>query len=360
MTALDAASLSLLALRDRRLVAALIRFENNCATAEDVEALPPRAPGESLVQWGCRSRTREPAASPAEVQRLTDEARRALDHAARLGISAIPITATDYPPLLRAIGDPPPMLWVRGRAPLVPYDAVALVGSRAATPYALGMARRIAGDLALAGVTVVSGLARGVDMAAHSGAVQAGGRTFAVLGCGVDRVYPPEARDLALEIEGDGALISELPPGLPPLRHHFPLRNRLISGLSRAVVVVEAPEKSGALITAAAAAEQGRDVMVVPGQASGRNRGGHLLLADGAKLVEHADDILEEFSTRGTGGPDASGNPGWLPQSIEFSVDEAAEVAGQPTSVVLAMLLELELAGRIRRVGGGQFVRVLT
>jgi DNA processing protein len=181
-----------------------------------------------------------------------------------------------------------------------------------------------------------------------------------VLGCGPDRIYPAEHRELARDMESAGAIVSEFPPGVPPLPHHFPLRNRIISGLSLAVVVVEAPEKSGALITASAAAEQGRDVMVIPGPVTGgRNRGGHLLIRDGAKVVETADDILQELNL--PSDPTALGSlAGHMTESVEFTVDEVAASTGELPNIVLARLLELELAGRIQRIGGGRFVRVLT
>ena len=173
---------------------------------------------------------------------------------------------------------------------------MAIVGSRAATDYALQVAARLGAELAARGVVVASGLARGVDSAAHRGCLDAGGATVAVLGSGVDRIYPAEHADLAARICESGALVSELGPGAPPLPEHFPLRNRIISGISLAVVVVEAYDKSGSLITARCALEQGRDVMAVPGSVlSGRNRGSHALLKDGAKVVESADDILEEL-----------------------------------------------------------------
>src|SRR6185503_8932588 len=174
--------------------------------------------------------------------------------------------------------------------------SVALVGSRAASPYALAVAERLAADLAARGIVVTSGLARGVDSAAHRGALSTGGDTVAVLGCGVDVAYPREHRALIVDIAASGAVTSELVPGTPPQAQFFPRRNRIISGLSKAVVVIEAGEKSGSLITARCALEQGRDVLAVPGNVlTGRNRGAHALLRDGAKIVESADDILEEL-----------------------------------------------------------------
>jgi DNA processing protein len=222
----------------------------------------------------------------------------------------------------------------------------------------MDMSKRLATDLATAGFTIVSGLARGVDSAAHRATVSVSGRTVGVLGCGIDRIYPSEHDELARTMVQSGAVVSEFPPGVPPRPHHFPLRNRIISGLAIGIVVVEAPEKSGALITASAAAEQGRDVLVVPGMAYGRNRGGHLLIRDGAKVVETADDILQELDIA-AGAPGSLPTFANLPETSEFTVDELAAKTGELPNVVLARLLELELAGQIQRVGGGRFVRVL-
>jgi len=292
--------------------------------------------------------------------RISREAEHQLAAAAARRIVPIPLGDARYPRLLSTITEPPPLLWLRGQAAALSKPGVALVGSRAATPYALAMARRLSQDLVAAGIVIVSGLARGVDSAAHAAAVSARGRTVGVLGCGIDRIYPAEHKDLALEMEAAGAVVSEFPPGVPPLPHHFPLRNRIISGLSLAVVVVEAPEKSGALITASAAAEQGRDVLVVPGPAAGgRNRGGHLLLRDGAKVVETADDILQELNLE-RDLPETAAFRTQMPECVEFTVDELAVSTGELPSLVLARLLELELAGKIQRIEGGRFVRVLT
>lgn len=362
MTSLDAAALAILALHDRRLVAALIRADSHRLTAEDSEALPPRRDGESLLAWACRYRAAYRADAPLEAEqtRLARAAEEHLHRAAQKSITPVPFGDPSYPPLLAAIPDPPPIVWMRGQSLQTLQPTIALVGSRAATPYALAITRHLASGLHRAGLVIVSGLARGVDSAAHRAVVEGGGRTIGVLGCGVDRVYPAEHRDLALDMQRSGAVVSEFPPGVPPLRHHFPMRNRIISGLSHAVVVVEAPEKSGALITAAAAAEQGRDVMVVPGQATGgRNRGGHLLIRDGAKVVESADDILLELG-RLPGPAISASNSAGLPQGLDFTVDDVVQETGAQPHVVLARLLELELTGRIQRIGGGRFVRVLT
>lgn len=359
MTLTDAAGLAILALHDRRLVAALLRAVAERSTAEDLEALPPRAPDEPVLAWACRCRVSKEQPWQDELRQLQSRAEQQLTHALDAGAEAIAVGDVRYPPMLACIADPPPLLWVRGQVVALARPAVALVGSRAATHYALQMARRLAMDLAAAGVTVVSGLARGVDSAAHRAVCDARGITVGVLGCGIDRIYPAEHKDLARDMQVLGAVVSEFPPQVPPLPHHFPMRNRIISGLSHAVVVVEAPEKSGSLITASAAAEQGRDVMVVPGPASGgRNRGGHLLIRDGAKVVETADDILQELaSTVGF----ATTRPTFasLPEASPFTVDELAAQTGELPSVVLARLLELELSGQIQRIGGGRFVRVI-
>jgi DNA processing protein len=360
MTLSDAVGLALLGLSDRRLVAAVLRAVARRSTLEDLEALAPRLIDETVLAWSCRCRaTRDRPDWEHEYRRLKQEAETQLSRAAALGVVAVPFGDTHYPSMLAAIADPPPVLWVRGRVSTLASHSIGIVGSRAATAYALAMARNIAMDLATAGITVVSGLARGVDSAAHRAAVAAKGATIGVLGCGIDRIYPAEHKELADSMVGAGAVVSEFPPGVPPLPHHFPLRNRTISGLSHAVVVVEAPEKSGSLITASAAAEQGRDVLVVPGPATGgRNRGGHLLIRDGAKVVETADDILQELHGFGANAGNLA-NLTPLPEMLEFTVDELSAQSGEPANVVLARLLEWELAGQIQRIGGGRFIRVI-
>ena len=229
------------------------------------------------------------------LPRLRQRAQTTLERAATAGMAAVGWSDPTYPPLLAAIVDPPPVLWIRGQVAAFEPPAVAIVGSRAGSSYALAVAERLGADLTARGVVVVSGLARGVDSAAHRGALTAGA-TIAVLGSGPDVIYPKEHESLAREIAATGLVVSELAPGTPPQPQFFPLRNRIISGLSRAVVVVEAGERSGSLITARSALDQGRDVLAVPGSIlSARNRGGHALLRDGAKIVESADDILEEL-----------------------------------------------------------------
>ncbi len=208
-------------------------------------------------------------------------------------------SSDEFPVQLRDVTGMPSALWLRGRIDAGDALAVALVGARRATAYGLEQAERLAGDLARRGVTIVSGLARGIDTAAHRGALRAGGRTIAVLGTGVDVIYPPENRHLAGEIMERGALVSEFAPGTRGLPYHFPQRNRVIAGLSLVVVVVEAAEKSGALITAGWAADLGREVMAVPGRVtSPASRGCHRLIKDGAILAEDWEDVVNQLPSQ--------------------------------------------------------------
>jgi len=298
---------------------------------------------------------------------LRATAATAAANAGSAGLRGIFLSDVEYPPMLSAIVDPPPVLWLRGdTAALVP-PAVAIVGSRAGSPYALAVAEKLAADLAERGVAVVSGLARGVDSAAHRGALSVNGITVAVLGCGADLVYPAEHRALAREIATSGAVVSELAPRTAPLPMFFPQRNRIISGLSRAIVVVEAGEKSGSLITARCALEQGRDVLAVPGNVlNGRNRGGHALIRDGAKIVETADDIVEELGVAlGPAEPDRragvhqSADPvlASVAPGESFDLDGLAARTGLTAARLLPRLFELELQGVVRSEGGGRFMR---
>jgi DNA processing protein len=287
------------------------------------------------------------------------EAQALLDRARAARIDVIRWNEERYPPLLPMIVDPPPVLWASGALDALTRPAVAIVGSRAASPYALEVAGRLAAELAGRGVVVVSGLARGVDGAAHRAAVGAGGATVAVLGSGVDVIYPREHADLAASVCKDGVLVSELGPGAPPLPEHFPLRNRLISGISLGVVVVEASEKSGSLITARCALEQGRDVMAVPGSVlGGRNRGSHALLKDGAKVVETADDILDGLGWTAHAAPKISGNSledndllSKLTPGETYGLDELSATVGLKGSELLPRLTEWELQGRLVKLG---------
>src|SRR5438132_3335766 len=211
-------------------------------------------------------------------------------------MTTIEISDVRYPVLLRNIPDPPPVLYVDGELEPVDVQAVAIVGSRHATLYRIRIARTLAQELSSLGCTIVSGMARGIDRVAHEGALAAGGRTLAVLGCGLDVAYPPDHTQLRAQVAEAGALLTEFPLGSPPLAAHFPRRNRILSGLSLGIVVVEAAEGSGSLITAKLAAEQGREVFAVPGPIDApTSRGTHGLLKQGAKLTETVDDILDEL-----------------------------------------------------------------
>ena len=314
-----------------------------------------------------RATARRPL-EPGMVERSRRAADDALDRATRHNITPLVLGFEQYPISLETIVDPPMVLWFQGRLEAFERPAVAIVGSRAATAYARDVSARLGTDLAERGVTVVSGLARGVDVAAHTGALHstADTCTVAVLGSGIDVMYPAEHAEIADAIVGRGAIVSEFPPGTSPRPEHFPRRNRIISGLSWAVVVVEASDRSGALITADYALDQGREVLAVPGNVlTGRNRGAHGLLRDGAKIVEDADDILEELglqtsasSARRNDAREGSRDP--VLRSMTpgewYELDDLARETGLTPVNLLPRLLELELAGHLRREGP-QFVR---
>lgn len=290
--------------------------------------------------------------------------------AAALGVDLLCLGDEGYPTGLRFIHDPPPVLYVRGRIEREDVEAVAVVGSRVASAYGLAAAERLGRDLAASGVTVVSGLAVGIDGAAHRGALAGGGRTLAVLGCGIDQVYPHRHRRLAEQIAASGAVVSDLPIGAPPEAHNFPRRNRLVAGLSLGVVVVEASEKSGSLITARLALEQGREVLAVPGEIGlERTRGTHRLIRQGARLVESAADVLSDVMPWRLGdvrgavrGPASlpSGDAERVLAAFEETtehVDRLIERSGLDAGRVLGILLELELAGQVAQYPGKLFVR---
>lgn len=289
----------------------------------------------------------------------------------------IPLGDTAYPVNLRDIQAPPGRLYVRGALAEDDALAIAIVGSRAATPYGLAVAERLGADLAARGVTVVSGLARGIDSAAHRGALRAGGRTIAVLGSGVDVVYPPENRPLAEEIEARGAIVSQFAVGTRPLAGYFPARNRVIAGLSLGVVVVEAAEKSGSLITAGLAGELGREVMAVPGPlTSPQSVGANRLIQDGAALIQGWEDVVGQLPLRWRDrvralplSGDRRGEP--LPQNntetdllLRIIGEEPAGIdgiigrSGMAAGRVSALLVTLEVEGRIRQLDGKRFVQV--
>jgi len=265
-----------------------------------------------------------------------------------------------YPPLLRTIPDPPPVLWLRGEAPpeLLARPSVAIVGARACSSYGRSVARTLGRELAAAGLVVVSGLARGIDGEAHRGALDAGGITVAVLGCGIDRDYPAAHRDLAGRIVERGLIVSEYEPGIEPAPWRFPARNRIIAGLCLATVVVEARERSGALITADFALEDGREVMAVPGEiTSAVSAGSNALLRLGATPVTAAADVLEacgiEIVAEAAQAPEGLAGR-LLAQLAErpASIDELARASGIAPGEVAAALIELELTGRISEGDG--------
>jgi DNA processing protein len=295
----------------------------------------------------------------------------------RHGVRPVPLDDPGYPAPLRTIHDPPHLLYMRGTYQPTDELAIALVGSRRCTPYGIRIAERLAGSLARVGLTVVSGLARGIDAAAHRGALKAGGRTLAVLANGLSEVYPPEHADLARDIAEAGAVVSEMAMGQGPLAGLFPQRNRLISGLSLGVVVVEAAPRSGSLSTAQHAIDQNREVFAIPGPVDSlASRGCHALIRDGARLVETVDDILDELGpliheVRPSTSPDAPSirHPAELTltdleRSLLHSlddhpkaVDELILLTSLPASQVMATLSILEMRRLIRRMPGNQFIR---
>jgi DNA processing protein len=291
----------------------------------------------------------------------------ALDIVDAVRDSAITIADDDYPPLLREIFDPPLVLHVRGDRSLLSTLSVAIVGSRRATPYGINAAQHLARGLASAGVTIVSGLAAGIDTAAHEAALEAGCPTVGVLGTGIDVVYPRGHQRLFKRMIENGAIVTELPPDTPPKRENFPVRNRIISGLTKGTVIVEATSRSGSLITARMAAEQDREVFAVPGSIfSDKSEGTHRLIQYGAKLVHDADDVLEEIAGDLRAAQTRYAPPdGPLAEVLAvLSRDEGAHVDAVASRLkrsaanVAESLLQLELGGWIRALPGARYVRV--
>jgi len=294
---------------------------------------------------------------------------RVCENIHKLGISVLTWEDDDYPVRLREVHQSPPVLYVRGEIKPVDDWSVAIVGTRRVTAYGSQVTAKIAASLAQAGVTVVSGLARGVDGVAHKAVLDAGGRTIAVLGCGLDRMYPPEHRKLAEQITQSGALISDYAPGTPPEATNFPPRNRIISGLSKATVVVEAGQRSGALITAQFAVDQGREVFAVPGNIlSPQSRGPNRLIQDGARILLKPQEILEVLDlTRIT---DQSAARTVLPTNATeaqlfnalshepLHVDEIRNQTNLPIEMVTSTLALMELKGMVRQVGGMRYTAV--
>jgi len=331
---------------------------------------------DDLISAGCSPELAESVRRGPEssIRRQIDRQVKLVE---RLKIHTLTLFDRSYPARLKAISDPPPLLYVSGS--LSPKDevAVAIVGGRRATPAGRLITEEISKDLAGCGVTIVSGLARGIDAAAHRGALTGKGRTIAVLGCGIDRTYPSEHHGLRRNIESHGAVISELPIGAAPQSHHFPRRNRIISGLSLGVLVGEAAPDSGSLITAKLALEQGREVFAVPGSLKEQAcRGSNRLIKEGAKLIEGAQDILDEIlpqvdaRQRATLHLDIVSMEAHAPlrkedalvyEALSYearSVDAVIERTGLTAAQVAATLLSLELSGRIRQLPGQQFIRL--
>jgi DNA processing protein len=291
----------------------------------------------------------------------------------RPGQCAITIDDAAYPALLRCIQDPPPLLFLRGRPERLAGPALAVVGSRHPTRPGAETARSFARALAAEGLAVVSGLAEGIDAAAHRGALDAGGVTLAVAGHGLDTVYPPGHRDLAARIAQEGVLVSEFLPGTPPRRENFPRRNRIISGVALGVLVVEAAVRSGSLITARLAGEQGREVFAIPGSIHNPTaRGCHRLIRQGAKLVETVADLLEELGWAAGSAPPEPPSPAeqTLPEldgdyvtvleAMGYdpaTVDELVQRTGLTPQALSSMLLVLELRGIVHPVSGSGYVR---
>ncbi len=280
-------------------------------------------------------------------------------------VRVLPMDDPAFPENVRLSADPPPALFVRGS--LEPRDAlaVAIVGTRKASPYGQSLAMRLAKELASAGITVVSGAAYGIDAAAHKGALEAGGRTIAVLGCGVDRAYPSSHRSLLDRIASSGAVVSQFPIGTPPDAFRFPSRNFVIASLSRAIIVVEAPAKSGALITAVAAVEEGRHVFVCPAPMDAESHyGGFALVNEGATLLYDVGQVLEVLGIEGdlptsSKEEDLSESQKRILEMIggvPVLADTISDTLDLPSSQVLAELTQLELMGKVARLGGG-FVR---
>jgi len=298
----------------------------------------------------------------------TDEIDREIDEILLKEINIITLNSPDYPENLKNIYDPPPFLYVKGSFVEGDKNSVAVVGSRNASEYGIKVTQEISRNLASLGITIVSGMARGIDSAAHIAAIQGGGRTVAVLGSGVDVIYPPENRRLFERITENGAVVSEYPLGTRPNSYNFPPRNRIISGFSLGVLVVEASPKSGSLITAKLALDQGRDVYAVPGNVySYKAKGTHSLLKSGAKLVDNANDIVEELNI--TVKPIKENkeviqelSPELL-MIYDFCQDEPIHIdniilkTGLSSGRVSALLLDLELSGILKQLPGKMFTK---
>ena len=297
----------------------------------------------------------------------TEAIEHGLAWASQPGQSIITLADGGYPPALLEIADPPSVLYVRGNPDLLHRRGLAVVGSRNATPQGTQTAESFARHLAAQGLCIVSGLALGIDAAAHRGALAAQGETVAVIGTGADRIYPARNKDLAIAIAERGAIVSEFPLGTPAVAYNFPRRNRIISGLARGVLVVEAAPESGSLITARLAAEQGREVFAIPGSIhSPVARGCHKLIKQGAKLVETAQDILEELGNFAATLTPVAASPAASDESPILaalghdpcSLDDLVERTGQSADQLLPELLSLELGGSLAPLPGNRYQRL--
>jgi DNA processing protein len=326
-----------------------------------------RAPQAALSQAGLDRR----AIESLEAVRAAIDLERALAELEQNGIQTLCWEDEDYPRRLREIDHPPPLLYLRGALTESDDWAVAIVGTRRATAYGKDATHELASVLASAGVTIVSGFARGIDAAAHVAALEAGGRTIAVLGSGLDKLYPPEHAALAERVRAHGAVVTDYAPGTPPEASNFPPRNRIISGLSLGVIVVEAGEGSGALITTQFAVEQGREVFAVPGNIFNRgSRGPNTLIQQGAKVVLTAEDVLEELNLKMAAqhaqaraqlslfaGADETERLLLAHLSAEpLHADELSVLAGMPIALVSSALAMMELKGMARQAGGMKYV----
>lgn len=326
----------------------------------------------ALAQTGILSRDNIASITSMKTR---DNANRVMEDLEEENIDVVTLDDNDYPYLLKNICDPPICLYVKGKL-LAEETSIAVVGSRKASGYGLSSARRISADLSEYGICVISGMARGIDTAAHQGALSAGGRTIAVLGCGLDIVYPPENKRLMERILEKGAVISEYPPGVQPAPHHFPIRNRIVSGMSVGVLVVEASEKSGSLITAQLALEQGRDVYALPGNVISINsKGTNRLIQDGAKLVTSVQDVIDEiywfknFEDKQVLSLDSYRERKKLLSALDqdehdvydllslenLQIDEIQRRLSMDLPVLHRVLLSLEMKGLIKRESGGKY-----
>lgn len=329
----------------------------------------------SIQELGQISGISESLALRIKSFKFKEAIRKEIDHVIEKGFHIVTFSDMNYPPLLRQIPDPPPFLYVSGEL-LQQSHNIAVVGSRNPTAYGISAATRLSENLSILGFTIVSGMARGIDSAAHEGALLGKGKTIAVLGSGLDKIYPPENRKLFNQISENGAVISEFSIQSPPEAHHFPIRNRIISGMSLGTVVVEAAKKSGSLITARLAAEQNREVFAVPGSIhSFKSCGTNSLIKQGAKLVEHAQDIIEELSPQIQENLEGNSVNAYLDNQLKvlpelnsdeqivmnhleaypIHVDELVRKTSMAPGKLLGILLKFELEGIAQQLPGKCF-----